>query len=226
MDKAGDGSKSEASRLAAHVTSLADEGHLSAGMIALCVAVVAASKREEACLRDALGLACAAGMTAPVLAAAGAEIGLSRGRYARDRYDAALTEVLGGVPEGEGDRPLLTHDEARAYFVAHFGSIPERVGCLADLLPQHFLEYQQIHSAVLHGTVLERKDAELILCALNAADYQHEFVAIHAAGAREAGATEGEIASAAYATTLLAGIAAWPVAAAAIVATRGARSAP
>jgi alkylhydroperoxidase/carboxymuconolactone decarboxylase family protein YurZ len=56
---------------------------------------------------------------------------------------------------------------------------------------------------------LESKYAEMLLCAVNAAEYQSNFVAIHAGGARKAGASEAEIIECIICAIPVAGVPAW-----------------
>ena len=203
------------------IDAMAGSGRLPAGTVALCVAAVAAWKDEPVWLRVALGMAPRHGVAPAALRHVGSLLVLARGTCAERRYLAALAQLFPdvaamAVSEGPGDGA----GDPWAYFEAHFGSVPDRVRLLGELLPDEFVTYARRHAAALHSDVLDPAAAELVLCALNASDFQQEFLRIHVAGARRAGATEIEIAQAAYAATPFSGIAAWPAVAAAIVATR------
>ena len=103
------------------------------------------------------------------------------------------------------------------YFRSHFGGeVPERVALLADRSPSAFAGYALLHRGVLREGALEPKLAELLLCAVNAAEYQSAFVEIHAQSARAAGASEAELVDAIVAVIPVAGVAAWAAAAGAV----------
>ena len=97
-------------------------------------------------------------------------------------------------------------DAALAYFRDYFGGdVPERVALLAERSPSVFEGYALLHRGVLRDGALEPKLAELLLCAVNAAEYQTAFVEIHARAARGAGATEAELVDAIVAVIPVAG---------------------
>lgn len=72
---------------------------------------------------------------------------------------------------------------------------------------------------VLRGGGLEPKLAELVLFAVNAADRRADYAAVHARGARRAGATEAQLVEAGVCSIAVGGVAAWLAAAEAITAT-------
>ncbi len=201
---------------------LSSAGPLAPGTVALCVAAVAAWKDEPAWLRAALQLARHHGVTAAALRQGGAVVALARGTCAERRYLAGVAQqfpnvvTLAVAEERAGDAGF----DAWSYFEGHFGTVPERVALLRQLLPDELATYGRCHAAALHSPVLDTTVAELMLCALNASDFQQELLQIHVVGARRAGASEEEIAQAGFAATPFCGIAAWPALAAAIVATR------
>lgn len=208
--------------VAERLLQLASAGPLSPGTVALCVAAVAAWKDEPAWLRVALQLAPHHGVNRTTLRQVGVVVGLARGSCAERRYLAGLAQQFPSVVTMATVEEADDFDgfDAARYFERHFGAVPERVALLQQLLPEEFATYGRLHAAALHSSALSTKAAELVLCALNASDFQRDFLEIHVAGARRAGASEGEIAQAGYAATPFAGIAAWPAMAAAIVATR------
>ena len=73
-----------------------------------------------------------------------------------------------------------------------------------------------LHRGGLRDGALEPKLAELLLCAVNAAEIQTGFVEIHAGAARAKGATDAELAETILAVIPVAGVAAWAGAAAAL----------
>jgi len=203
------------------IDAMVASGRLPAGTVALCVAAVAAWKNEPVWLRVALGMAPRHGVTPVVLRQLGSLLLLARGACAERRYLAAVAQLFPAVAVlSAGEGPGESVDDPWAYFETHFGAVPDRIRLLGELLPDEFVAYGRGHAAALHSDELDPIVAELVLCALNAADFQQDFLRIHVLGARRAGATEVEIAQAAYTATPFSGIAAWPAAAAAIIATR------
>ena len=149
--------------------------------------------------------------------AAAAALGLSRGEEAAGRLVAELLAHYGlPEPAGTSAQPLDAA-AAEAYFRDYFGGeLPERVALLAERSPSAFEGYAQLHRGVLRDGALEPKLAELLLCAVNAAEYQTAFLEIHARTARSAGATDAELVEAVVAVIPVAGIAAWAASAGAL----------
>ena len=136
-----------------------------------------------------------------------------RRRPARRRDPRALR------PSGAGRRAAEPLDAAaaQAYFRDYFGGeMPERVALLAERSPPAFEGYAQLHRGVLRDGALEPKLAELLLCAVNAAELQTAFLEIHARTARSAGASDAELVEAVVAVIPVAGIAAWAASAGAL----------
>ena len=140
-----------------------------------------------------------------------------RGEEAAGRLVAELLAHYGPPePAGAPAQPLDAA-AAEAYFRDYFGGeLPERVALLAERSPSAFEGYAQLHRGVLRDGALEPKLAELLLCAVNAAEYQTAFLEIHARTARGAGATDAELVEAVVAVIPVAGIAAWAASAGAL----------
>ncbi len=207
--------------IAERIESMAAPGRLPAGTVALCVAAVAAWKDEPVWLRVALRLAPHHGVSPAALRQAAAVLVLARGTCAERRFLAVLAQLFPDAAASAVAEPdAVAGGDAWAYFERHFGTVPDRIRLLGELLPDELGAYAARHAAALHSDALDPKVAELVLCALNAADYQEDFLRIHVVGAHRAGATDAEIAQAAFAATPFAGIAAWPAVAAAILAAR------
>jgi uncharacterized protein (TIGR02246 family) len=185
------------------------DGALPAGVKALFAAAAAAAKGHPGQLRDGLGRAKAAGIPAEQAWAAASALALSRGEEVAGRLVAAILAHYGPSAEGAAAAPLGV-DAARAYFRDHFGGeIPERVELIAQSSQPVFEGYALLHRGVLHEGALEPKLAELLLCAVNAAELQTGFVEIHAQGARKAGASDAELVDAVVSVIPVGGIAVW-----------------
>jgi alkylhydroperoxidase/carboxymuconolactone decarboxylase family protein YurZ len=106
--------------------------------------------------------------------------------------------------------PTVQREDALAYFDDYFGGeLPERIARLAELPGPAFDGYALLHRTGLRDGALEPKLAELLLCAVNAAEIQTGFVEIHARSARSQGATDAELAETILAVVPVAGVAAW-----------------
>jgi uncharacterized protein (TIGR02246 family) len=196
------------------------DGALSAGHKALFQAAAAAAKGQQATVREAVGRAHAAGVPVEELWAAAGGLALSRGEEAAARLTASILARYGPQPDTDLAKPAepdIGTDDAVAYFRDHFGGeLPERVGLLAERSEPAFAGYALLHRATLHEGALEPKLAELLLCAVNAAEGQTAFVEIHARSARDQGASEEELTEAILAVVPVAGVAAWAAAASAL----------
>jgi uncharacterized protein (TIGR02246 family) len=193
------------------------DGALSAGHKALFQAAAAAVKGLPATLRESVAGAYTASVPAEELWAAAGALALSRGEEVAGRLVAAILARYGPPPDADGTTPDIDRDDAAAYFRDHFGGeLPERVGLLAERSGPAFAGYALLHRATLHEGALEPKLAELLLCAVNAADGQSGFVEIHARSARERGASNDELTEAIVAVVPVAGVGAWAAAAPAL----------
>ena len=121
-----------------------------------------------------------------------------------------------GPPE-EGASGAASGGNALDYFRSYFGGDPPpRIQAMADRAPGLFEGYAHLHRGTLRESALPPAIVELIMCAVNAAELQSEFVKIHADGARRVGATEEQLLEAIVAVVPIGGIAVWPGAAAAL----------
>ena len=90
------------------------------------------------------------------------------------------------------------------------------MGTLAERSAAAFGGYALIHRSALRESALPPVLVELLLCGLNAAEFQPEFVRIHADAARRVGATDDEVLGAVLAAIPVSGAAVWASAAAAL----------
>lgn len=206
---------------------IARDGALPASLKALFAASICAVKRDAGLTDHWLDVAAGAGLVREH--AEGAAVGLliSRGVTpnalfveATDRAygpdaPAAVDDPSDGAPSPDADVP-----GAYAYFRSYFGLVPDYVELLGDRAPAGLEGYFLMRESALGETPLPARDMELLLCAVNAAEYQARFVAIHARGARRAGASEEQLVEAALTAMPFAGVASWLPAAEGIIASR------
>lgn len=200
---------------------------LPAGLKALFAAAICAVKRDARLVDHYLAVAAKAGV--PREHADGASVGLliSRGVTPHATFVAA-TDKAYGPPDHARTDPAATESftadvpGAYAYFRRYFGFVPDYVELLGERVPAGLEGYFLMREASLGETALPARDMELLLCAVNAAEYQPRFVAIHSRGARRAGATEEQLVEAALVALPFAGVASWLPAAQGVIESRDA----
>lgn len=198
---------------------------LPAWVKALYVAAAAAARGADGLLARELRRAEEHGLTVERAQGAAMALLLSRGEPAFDRFVAAITTVFGGHPasdDGALGQCEATVAEAYDYFRGYFGSVPDYVELLGTTAPRALEGYFAMRNAALSDNSLEAKYVELLTLALNAADYQPRFVAIHLAGARRQGASEEEVVEALLCAVPVAGIPSWITAGPIVMETRSA----
>lgn len=122
------------------------------------------------------------------------------------------------APVGRPTAPST--DEMVDQFRAIFGEVPDRIALLARHSPRGLAAYHLMRAAVLSTGTLDVVLAELALMCVNACEHRGDFAAVHAAGARRAGATEEQLVEAGLCAVPNGGVAAWLAASEAIVSTR------
>ena len=197
------------------------DGALPSATKALMVAVAATVRGEGPLADRELSRALAEGLAPETARLAAAALLLARGEGASGRFLDALSRA--GLDEPvEPAAPGATAaamPDADVYFREYFGGeIPMRVALMAERAPGLFEAYAAMHHGVLRADPSSAKLAELILCAVNAADLQPTFAKIHADAARRVGAREDELLEALVCAVPVAGFAAWPGAAEVIAA--------
>jgi len=218
-------SPATASALAGLARVVDEDGHLPRWFKHLLVASVCALKRRDAETRRWVASAIDAGATPASVMAVAIDATLSRGVHvAADLLDAlAATGATVPTAPSAGQRTIDTDpDEAaiRTYFTEVFGAVPDRVALLMDHCFPAMAAYHLMRQAGLEDSVLPAHHLELVLVALNAAEYQPLFVEVHARGARQKGATEAELVEACVCAIPVAGVAAWLPASQGILASR------
>lgn len=199
------------------------DGGLPAGLKALFAATICAVKRDAALVDHLIGVAASAGV--PREHVEGASVGLliSRGVTPHATVVEACDRAYGPrVADGAGTAEAFAADVpgAYAYFREYFGSVPDYVELLGERCSAGLEGYFLMREASLGETPLPVRDMELLLCAVNAAEYQARFVAIHARGARRAGASEAQLVEATLTAMPFAGVASWLPAAQGVIDSR------
>lgn len=202
------------------------DGALPAGLKALFAAAICAVKRDAALVGHFADAAARGGV--PREHAEGASVGLfiSRGVTPHALLVSAIEEAYPPAPTAEpvdGDATARFDADvpgAYAYFRRYFGFVPDYVELLGERAPEGLEGYFLMREASLGETPLPPRDVELLLCAVNAAEYQPRFVAIHARGARRAGATEEQLVEAVLTAVPFAGVASWLPAAQGVLESR------
>jgi alkylhydroperoxidase/carboxymuconolactone decarboxylase family protein YurZ len=185
------------------------DGHVPARYKLLFAAAIAAVKRDPELVAHFAAAAAAAGVTADEYDGACVGLLISRGAVPHQLMTDVRAEHFPGTPgpgAGPGDASV---DGAYEYFRSYFGFVPDYVELLGELAPKALEGYFLMRDAALTGTGLDAQVMELLLCAVNAAEYQARFVMIHARGALKAGATEEALVEACLVALPFAGVASW-----------------
>lgn len=188
------------------------DGACPAWAKALYMAGAAAVKGQREPLAGELARAQALGLARSDAEGAALAVLISRGEGAYAAFAAALRSAYGAAGSaGAQERPMLEVDReaALAYFRGALGAVPPYVTLLADLSPRALEGYVLMREWSLGENRLAAKHVELMLCTINAAEYAPRFVALHAASARRAGASQAEIVEALLCAIPVAGMVAW-----------------
>jgi 4-carboxymuconolactone decarboxylase len=195
-------------------SAIETDGALTAAEKALLVAADAAVCGDGELAGREIARGRASGLTDDQIVTAASALLLSRGERACERLLAAAGELS---PE----RPVAAPSEQDAveYFLDYnvADALPPRLAVLHERSASVFEGYFRMHHGVLRARTESSKLAELVLCSLNAADLRGDFVAIHAGGARRAGATDDELLEAFVCAMAVGGVGAWAVAAGALL---------
>lgn len=200
------------------------DGALPSALKLLFAAAICAVKRDAALVDHFLAAAAKAGV--PREHAEGASVGLliSRGVTPHELFVAGTDRAYGPVAPGTAiaDPAAFEADVpgAYGYFQRYFGFVPDYVELLGECAGGGLEGYFLMRESALGETPLPPRDMELLLCAVNAAEYQARFVAIHSRGARRAGASEEQLVEAALTAMPFAGVASWLPAAQGVIESR------
>jgi alkylhydroperoxidase/carboxymuconolactone decarboxylase family protein YurZ len=188
------------------------DGACPAWAKALYMAAAAAVKGHGAALGRELGRARSLGLSLAHAEGAALAVMISRGESVYAAFAASLRSVYGASARSVAPtRPELPVSRASAldYFQRYFGFVPGYVELMADEAPRALEGYVLMREWSLGENALPAKHVELMLCAMNAADFAPRFVSVHANGARRAGASEAEIVEAVLCAIPIAGVATW-----------------
>jgi alkylhydroperoxidase/carboxymuconolactone decarboxylase family protein YurZ len=189
--------------------AIAADGALAAADKALLVAAAASARGFEATAAAELERGRALGLDEAAIGAVARAILLARGEVVHERF----VRAAGGV--GERATPP-SRQTAREYFLEFFGTdeLPARIAIMAERAPAVFSGYHRMHHGVLRADSPElTRLSELALVAVNAAELQTRFVAIHAQSARAAGVTDEQLVEAVVCAIPVSGVGAWAAAA-------------
>lgn len=186
------------------------DGACPAWAKALYVAAAACVKGHDDLVRTELGRAVRGGLTHEHARGACIALLISRGEAVYARFTGHVDAFFGvdETPEVT-EFPDADVDDARAYFTRYFGEVPPYIEIMADHAPRALEGYTLMREASLEENPLPWKHVELLLMTVNAADLNQWYVSIHALGARNAGATDDEIAEAVVCAIPVAGVASW-----------------
>lgn len=185
------------------------DGAVSAKLKALFAAVAAVDRRHLALARREMDRGVMLGLTIREATAGLIVLTSLRGEAAAMDFAAILAECF-DAPQPHEPKPLPVAEdgEALANFTAYFGTIPAPLAQLLRLSPKAADAYYLMRRGSIDANPLSPKHGELLLLAILAAGYS-PMAATHVRGARNAGASDEEIAEAVLCAVPSAGIAAW-----------------
>jgi len=189
------------------------DGALPAWSKALFMAAAAAVKGHDTMLRRELDRSARSGLQLGAARGAAIAVLISRGESVYERFTAAVDDAFGAtVPPAsgaEGEQFEASGAAATQYFREYFGFVPDYVTLMAERAPRALEGYMLMREWALAENTLDAKLVELLLCTVNAAEFESRFVDVHAGGARRAGASEEEIVEAVVCAIPVAGVASW-----------------
>ncbi len=182
------------------------DGALSAAVKSLLVAVCATARGYDVRAGRELYRGRGLGLGDREIGIAAVALLLARGEELCGRF----IHAAGGLCATEPARPF-SELAPEMYFLRYLGvpSLPARMAIMAERVPDVFAGYHRMHHGALAAEPTVTKLAELVLVALNSADLEQRFVAIHAATARQAAASDPELVEAVICAMPVVGIAAW-----------------
>ena len=186
------------------------DGAVPARLKALFAAVAAVDRRHLSLARRELERGASLGLTSKEATAGLIVLSSLRGEAAALDFAQIIEESFCDM-QAPDPQPLPTaaEGEAEANFRAYWaGSIPAPLGALMRLVPEAADAYYLMRRGSIDANPLSAKYGELLLLSILAAGYS-PMAATHVRGARNAGASDEEIAEAVLCAVPSAGIAAW-----------------
>lgn len=149
--------------------------------------------------------AIAAGLTRPAAFEA-LLIGLLHGGFDKLWDHLWLLREAADAQWPTSDVPDLVTDE---HIEAHFGGMPEWIRLMHEWQPDVLKAYYRVRTDLFRDGALSRKDKELLLVTINAAEHYEAGLSVHVKAARQLGAREAEIMDAVLAGIPAGGVVAW-----------------
>ena len=189
------------------------DGAIPAAMKTLMIAVAAVARnRNDLALRE-LRRGAELGMTIDQAVAGLIVLTSLRGEGAGMTFEDLLAQVYGPFEDMPPvEQVPVAAGEAQANFESYFGQVPVPLQVMLNLLPKGADAYYLMRRGSIDANPLSPKHGEFLLLSILAADYS-PMTATHIRGARNAGATDEEIAEAIICGIPAGGIAAWMAAA-------------
>ncbi|EPR16941.1 carboxymuconolactone decarboxylase [Sphingobium indicum IP26] len=186
------------------------DGAVPARLKALFAAVAAVDRRHLSLARRELERGVTLGLTSKEATAGLIVLSSLRGEAAALDFAQIIKESFGDAQAPDPQPlPKAAEGEAEANFRAYWaGNIPAPLGALMRLAPEAADAYYLMRRGSIDANPLSAKYGELLLLAILAAGYS-PMAATHVRGARNAGASDEEIAEAVLCAIPSAGIAAW-----------------
>lgn len=185
------------------------DGAVPARLKALFAAVAAVDRRHLGLARREVERGVALGLTLKEATAGLIVLTSLRGEAAAVDFAVLLEDCYPDcAAPAPQDLPSAGEGEAVANFTAYWGTIPTPLAQLLRLSPKAADAYYLMRRGSIDANPLSPKYGELLLLAILAAGYS-PMAATHVRGARNAGATDEEIAEAVLCAVPSAGIAAW-----------------
>ena len=185
------------------------DGAVPARLKALFVAVAAIDRRYPELARRELARGAGLGLTITDAVAGLIVLSSLRGEGAGLEFASVIAQVF---PDAQAPAaqplPSALPGEAVDNFNAYFGTIPAPLAQLLRLCPAAADAYYLMRRGSIDANPLSPKHGELLLLAILAAGYS-PMAQTHVRGARNAGASDEEIAEAVLCAVPSAGIAAW-----------------
>lgn len=186
-----------------------EDGAIPAKIKALLTAVAAVSKGRQALASRELRRGAELGLLLDEAVAGLIVLSSLRGEGAALDFEYLLTEIYGVQRDLPPFEPVpVTAGEAAENFSSYFGAIPVPLELMLRLLPAGADAYYLMRKGSIDANPLSPKYGEFLLLTILAADYS-PMVKTHVGGARNAGASDEEIAEALICAIPAGGIAAW-----------------
>ena len=185
-------------------------------------AAIGAVKRLPDVVTRYLKLALEGGMTPDEVYGAAINVLISRGVPAYRLLMEELEQLSDlGVSAGAPFEEAVTMDDILDYYQGLYGEVPGNVALGSEHAPAAIEAYYLMRQAALEESPLEPRLADLMLSAINAAEFRDDFVKIHARFALNGGATAAQLTEAVACVIPFSGVAAWLAGANGVMAALG-----